>query len=182
MPRTARSTDTASRTAPRSLHPVRGTGRRHSLRSIVPTLAGALLLTGLSGAAPATAAVSETVLALAAPLAQQFGVPQSAVSTLLEKGISLESVTELLLVSQSAEKGLDEVTKRYEALGNDIGATAKELDVAASAYSKEAVSAAIDDAKESLQAEATQKATDQVDKAADDANKAIGNALGGFRR
>jgi hypothetical protein len=59
-------------------------------------------------------------MALAGPLAEQFGVPKAAVSTLLDGGLSLDSVTKLLLVSQSSDKGLDDVTKLFSASGKDI--------------------------------------------------------------
>ena len=99
----------------------------------------------------------------------------SGVTSLLESGISVESVTQLLLVNQSSKAGLDKVTELYSDSGNDITKTAEELDVATSAYSKEKVTAAIDEAKSSASADATQTATDE-------ANKAIGDALGGLRR
>jgi hypothetical protein len=106
----------------------------------------ALVLVGLPRTAEA--GTSEALLALAGPLAEQFGVPAGPVTSLLESGISLESVTQLLLVNQSSKAGLDNVTK---------------------------LTAAIDEAKASASADATQKATDE-------ANKAIGDALGGFGR
>jgi hypothetical protein len=133
----------------------------------------ALVLVGLPRTAEA--GTSEALLALAGPLAEQFGVPAGPVTSLLESGISLESVTQLLLVNQSSKAGLDNVTKLYRDSGNDITKTAETLDVASSAYSKEKVTAAIDEAKASASADATQKATDE-------ANKAIGDALGGFGR
>jgi hypothetical protein len=124
---------------------------------------------------PAEAGVSASVLALAAPLASQFGVPASAVTSLLESGISLESATQLLLVSQSSKAKLDDVTGLYRSSGNDIAKTAEKLDVDPSAYSQEKVTAAIDQAKSSAAADAKQKA-------ADEANKAMGDALGGLKR
>ena len=124
---------------------------------------------------PAEAGASATVLALAAPLAEAFGVPASGVTSLLEKGVSLESVTQLLLVNQSSKAGLDKVTELYRGYDNDITKTAEKLDVASSAYSKEKVTAAIDEAKSSARDSATQKATDE-------ANKAVDGALRGLRR
>lgn len=138
-----------------------------------------LLVTLLVAAAtlsrPAEAGLSESLRAIAPPLAQQFGVPASAVTGLLEGGLSLESVTQLLLVSQSSKSSLDGVTKLYRDAGNDIDKTAKQLDVARSAYSKEKVTAAIDEARASATASAADTATDE-------ANKALDSALGGWGR
>jgi hypothetical protein len=151
----------------------------------VAFLLGTLLA---AAAAPRTAGagVSESVLALAAPLAGQFGVPVSAVTSLLQSGISLESATQLLLVTQSSQAKLDEVTELYRGYGNDITKTAEKLDVDPSAYSKEKVTATIDQAKASAVADAKQKATDEAGKAVgnatDEASKAVGDALGGLRR
>ena len=148
------------------------------IRSLLRTaslVAVAFVFVTSLAARPAEAGVSETVLALAGPLAEQFGVPASAVTTLLEGGVSLESVTQLLLVSQSAETGLDEVTSAYRKYEGDITKTANDYKVAASAYSMENVNSAIDDAKQQLTADATKKVTEGTTKALDD-------ALGGFRR
>jgi hypothetical protein len=101
--------------------------------ALVPLLVAVLALVGV--VRPALAGVSETVMALAGPLAEQFGVPKAAVSTLLDGGLSLDSVTKLLLVSQSSDKGLDDVTKLFNASGKDIDKTAGELDVKPDAYS-----------------------------------------------
>ena len=84
--------------------------------------------------------------ALAGPLAEQFGVPANLVTGLLENGVSLESVTQLLLVSESSDKSLDDVTKVYDESGKKIDDTAAKLDVAATEYSPKKVSAAIDEA------------------------------------
>ena len=115
------------------------------------------------------AGVSDAALALAGPLAEQFGVPASAVTGLLESGVSLDSVTQLLLVSQSSDTGLDEVTKLFRESGNDVATTASKLDVDAADYSEEKVTAAVDEAK----AGATQGVADK-------ANDALDAALGGF--
>jgi hypothetical protein len=135
----------------------------------------ALLVVGAGLSRPAEAGVSQSVLALAAPLAQQFGVPASAVTSLLESGISLESVTQLLLVSQSAGSELDSTTKLYREQGNDIAKTAEKLGVDPAAYSKQKVASVIDEAKASATADASKAASDE-------ANKALDSALGGFRR
>jgi hypothetical protein len=121
------------------------------------------------------AAVSQSVLALAAPLAEQFGVPVGAVTNLLESGISLDSVTQLLLVAQSSDSKLDDVTKLYREQGNDIVKTADKLDVDPNDYSQEKVTAAIDEAKLAAQADAKAKASGEV-------NKALDSALGGLKR
>jgi hypothetical protein len=146
-----------------------------------------ITLLAAGGAAPtAQAGVSEAVLALAPPLAEQFGVPASSVTSLLEGGMSLDSVTELLLVSQKSEKGLDDVKKVYDETGSEISKTATQLDVAAADYSPEKVSAAIEEAKDKAQADAAAKteaaANEATDKAAGAANDAVGSALGGLTR
>jgi ribosomal protein L12E/L44/L45/RPP1/RPP2 len=103
---------------------------------------------------------------LAAPLAEQFGVPGSAVTSLLESGVSLESVTQLLLVKQSTDKSLNEVTDLYR-----NRKAADQLGVAADRYSKEKVESAIERAR----ADATEKASET---ASDAAGKAVGGLLG----
>ena len=124
---------------------------------------------------PADAGVSESILAVAAPLAEQFGVPASAVTGLLESGISLDSVTQLLLVSQSSKSKLDSTAKLYREQGNDIAKTAEKLGVDPADYSNAKVTAAIDEAKATATADATNKATGE-------ANEALDSALGGFKR
>ena len=124
---------------------------------------------------PSEAGLADSAKALAGPLAEQFGVPASAVTGLLESGISLDSVTQLLLVSQSSGSGLDAVSKLYRESGNDIGDTATKLDVDAADYSQERVTAAIDEAKSKAQADASEKA-------AEDAGDAVGSALDGLTR
>ena len=119
------------------------------------------------------AGIADTVVALAGPLAEQFGVPASAVTGLLESGVSLDSVTQLLFVSKSSGSDLDAVSKLYRESGNDIDDTATKLDVDAADYSQERVTAAIDEAKSQAQADATDKATEGV-------SDALGSALGGL--
>ena len=102
-------------------------------------------------------------------------MPASAVTGLLESGISLDSVTQLLLVSKSSGSDLDAVSKLYRASGNDIDDTATKLDVDAADYSKERVTAAVDEAKSQAQADATEKA-------AKGASGVLDSALGGLDR
>ncbi len=124
---------------------------------------------------PSQAGLADTAIALAGPLAEQFGVPASAVTGLLESGVSLDSVTQLLLVSKSSGSDLDAVSRLYRESGNDVDDTAEKLDVDAADYSEERVTAAIDEAKSKAQADATDKATK-------DASDAVGSALGGLVR
>ena len=119
------------------------------------------------------AGLADSAVALAGPLAEQFGVPVSAVTGLLESGVSLDSVTQLLLVSKSSGSGLDDVSKLYRESGNNIEETAKKLDVDVADYSQERVTASIDEAKSKVQADATEKATMSV-------TDAVGSALGGL--
>jgi hypothetical protein len=147
----------------------------HRLRFVSLPLAIFVLLAATGLPRPVQAGVSSTVLALAEPLAEQFGVPASAVTGLLESGVSLDSVTQLLLVAKSSDSKLDDVTKLYREQGDDITKTAEKLDVDPKDYSQEKVTAAIDEAKLSAKADATEKATGE-------ANKALGSALGGLTR
>ena len=124
---------------------------------------------------PSQAGLADSAKALAGPLAEQFGVPASAVTGLLESGISLDSVTQLLLVSKSSGSNLDAVSKLYGESGNDIDDTAGKLDVDAADYSQDRVTAAIDEAKSQAQADATEKA-------AKGAGDALDSALGGLNR
>ena len=121
----------------------------------------------------AQAGVADTALALAGPLAQQFGVPVGAVTGLLESGVSLDSVTQLLLISQGSGSDLGAVTDLYTGSGNSVTKTAESLGVAADVYSQDKVSAAIDQATQDAQAAATQKAVDG-------AGDAVGSALKGW--
>ena len=127
-----------------------------------------MLLIGFGTTArPAQAEVNQALLALATPLAEQFGVSSSTVSTLLEQGISLESVTQLLLISQNSDKGLDDVTKLYHKSKNDVTKTAEELKVAASAYSMDNANAAIDKAKMKLEEDTRKSANEAATKGID---------------
>ena len=134
---------------------------------------GLIVSAGLPRAAQA--GVSDTVLALAGPLAEQFGVSPGLVTGLLEGGVSLESATQLLLVGQSASTKLEDVTKLYREQGDSVLKAAEELGVDAADYSQAKVSAAIDQATATAQAAATDKATEE-------AGKALGSALGGLTR
>lgn len=157
-----------------------------TLRVVTNLILFLALLVAVAAPPSARAGVSEAVLALAPPLAEQFGVPASSVTSLLEGGVSLDSVTQLLLVSQSSEKDLDDVTSVYDENGREIDKTASRLDVAAADYSPENVSAAIKEAKDKAQSDAVAKAesstNEATDKAADAANDAVGSALDGFKR
>ena len=153
-----------------------------SIRFPYVALALSLVLSLAVLAAPrvSTAAIPESVLALAGPLAEQFGVPGSAVTSLLQKGISLDNVTQLLLVSQSAGKSFDQVTDLFSKKGNDVKKVADELGVAADKYSPDKVKSSIDLAK-SQAADAAQTAATEAAKkqASDSAGKAIGGLFGG---
>ena len=147
----------------------------HTQRSALLAVLVIVLLAAVGLPRPSQAGLADTAMALAGPLAEQFGVPASAVTGLLESGVSLDSVTQLLFVSKSSGSELDAVSKLYQDSGNDIDATAKKLDVDAADYSEERVTAAIDEAKSKAQADATDKATK-------DASDAVGSALGGLVR
>ena len=133
----------------------------------------ALLLT--VSLAPRANAVPETILVIARPLAEHYGVPGPAVTELLENGVSLESATQLLLVKESSGKSFDDVTATYRTQGEDIGKTADELGVAAEKYSAANVEAAIEKAK----ADAARNASN---KAAEETGKAVDSILGGLNR
>lgn len=137
-------------------------------------LSAALLITTV-GARDAHAGESTGMMALVAPLAEQFGVPAGLVSGLLESGVSLDSVTQLLLVSQESNKGLDEVTDLYHESGDKINETAAKLKVDQSEYSAEKVTAVIGEAKDKAQTDATKAAGDA-------ASDAVGSVLGGFTK
>ena len=148
---------------------------RTTQRSLLLSLAFIALTATVGLPRPSQAGLAESAMALAGPLAEQFGVPSSAVTALLEGGISLDSVTQLLLVSQSSGSGLDAVSKLYRESGNDIDAAASELDVDAADYSEARVTAALDEAKKQAQADATNEAAKK-------AGDALGSALGGLDR
>ena len=138
-------------------------------RNALIALVFAVLL-GTSGfARTSDAGLTELGTALAGPLAEQFGVPAASVTSLLESGISVDSVTQLLFVSESSGSDLDAVTDIYKETGNDITDTANKLKVDPSEYSTERVTAAINAAKEKAQADASEKA-------AKGASEAIGSA------
>jgi hypothetical protein len=147
----------------------------HTQRSALLALLFIALLGTLGLPRPSQAGLADTAIALAGPLAEQFGVPASAVTGLLESGISLDSVTQLLFVSKSSGTDLDAVSGLFRESGNDIDDTAEKLDVDAADYSEERVTAAIDEAKSKAQADATDKATKGV-------SDALGSALGGLNQ
>jgi len=122
----------------------------------------------------AEAGMTDTLKALAGPLADQFGLPGSAVQALFDKGISLESATQLLLISQSAKTALGDVTKLYDDSSRSVTQTAEALKVEAGAYSDDKVQSVIDKAKAD--------AANVHEKAAEDASKAAGSAVGGFMK
>jgi hypothetical protein len=123
--------------------------------------------------APRAEALPEAINVVAKSLAEHYGVPGDSVTALLDKGMSMESVTELLLVKESSGEPFDEVTDLYSAQGNDIQKTAGELDVSADAYSAENVQAAIDKAK-------ADTASSASDKAAEETGKAVNSLMGGL--
>jgi uncharacterized membrane protein len=152
------------------------------------------LLFGVSFA-PRAQAVPEALLVVAGPLAEHYGVPADAVTGMLQNGMSLESVTQLLIVKQSSGQTLDDVTSVYHAQGDDIDKTAAELDVAAKKYSASNVQAAIDkakadaassastrasDAASTASGKAASAASDATSKAAESTNKAVDSLLGGM--
>jgi putative salt-induced outer membrane protein YdiY len=106
---------------------------------------------GLPG--PSQAELAESAMTLVGALSEQFGVPASAVTDLLESGISLDSVTQLLLVSEISGSDLDAVSELYRESGNDIDDTAEKLDVDPADYSQERVAAAINEAESQVQTE-----------------------------
>ena len=85
----------------------------HKRRSALLALLFIALLGTVGLPRPSQAGLGDSALALAGPLAEQFGVPASAVTGLLESGISLDSVTQLLLVSKGSGSDLDAVSKLY---------------------------------------------------------------------
>ena len=144
-----------------------------SLRKFSFPVALIALFFASSAGRPAQAEISPALMKLAVPLAEQFGLPGSAVSNLLDQGISLESVTQLLLISEDSKQGLDDVTKLYRDSENDVTKTAEELNVAASTYSKENAQAAIDKAKAKAEDDARKAANDGVNNAFDSALDSI---------
>ena len=143
------------------------------VRKLSISVLTALLLFSVGSVQSAQAEPAQGMMALAAPLAEQFGVPVGAITTLMESNVSLESVTQLLLISQSSKQDFGKVTELYQGSKQSVDQTASQLKVAASNYSADKVTSAIDTAKAKLEAD-TRKA------AADGANKAIDSALGGL--
>ena len=143
----------------------------------VPLVVSLCALASASAPSVARAAVSETVLALAGPLAQSFGVPSEAVTGLLQKGLSLETVTQLLLVKQSSGKSLDAVTKTYHEKGDSVQKAADQLGVSPDVYSSKNVNASIERAKSQAAASASQKASE---KASEATGKAVDSLTGGL--
>jgi len=80
---------------------------------------------------------------LAGGLAEHFGVPAAAVTSLFESGLSLQSVVKALLISQSAKVSVDKVSSLLQAKNNDVSAVASELGVSASAYAQDKVEAVV---------------------------------------
>ena len=136
-------------------------------------LIASLAVLSLQATAPrqAEAGMTDSLKALAGPLADQFGLPGSAVQTLFDKGFSLETATQLLFVSQSAKKSIGDVSNLYDNSNKSVNETADKLKVASSAYSPDKVQGAIDKAKADAQKQAV-----------DEASKAAGSAVGGMLR
>ncbi len=144
-------------------------------RRIALSLAVALPLLVL-GSARVAQAVPESTLVVGNALAQHYGVPQGAVTGLLESGVSLDSVTQLLLVQESAGKSFDEVTRAYRAQGNDVRKTADQFGVAAEKYSARNVEAALERARADATEQASQEASE---KAAEATGRAVDSLFGG---
>ena len=123
--------------------------------------------------APRAQALPEALNVVASSLAEHYGVPGESVTALLDKGMSMESVTQLLLVKEDSGEPFDKVTDLYSAQGDDIDKAAGELDVAADKYSAENVQAAIDKAK-------TDTASSASDKAAEETGKAVNSVMDGL--
>ncbi len=123
--------------------------------------------------APRAEAVPEAMTVVAKSLAEHYGVPGDSVTALLDNGMSMESLTQLLLVKESSGQPFDKVTDLYSEQGNSIQKTADELDVAAKKYSAENVQAAIDKAKADM-------ATSASNKAAEETDKAVNSLMGGL--
>jgi hypothetical protein len=141
--------------------------RKHLLVGLLSLLVVATA--SLTVAPRAEAGVSQAVMALAGPLAEKFGVPSASVSSLLEGGMSLESVTKLLLVSRDSSSSLDSVTKLFNESGKDIDKTAEKLDVDPKRHSDKK-------AKKKAAAAATDQANEAETGAADGASKAVAAA------
>ena len=138
-------------------------------------LVPALALFATIALTPRAEALPEAVTIVAKSLATHYGVSDQSVTALLEKGMSMETVTQLLLVKESSGQSLEKVTDLYGETGNSIQKTADQLNVAASAYSKENVQAAMDKAKADASAAASNRAAEET-------TKAVDSVLGGFGR
>jgi hypothetical protein len=123
--------------------------------------------------APRAGALPEAMSVVANSLAEHYGVSGDAVTQLLDDGVSMESVTQLLLVKESSGEPFDKVTDLYSEQGNDIQKTADELSVAKEKYSAENVEAAIDKAKADTAASASNKAAEET-------GKAVNSLMGGL--
>jgi hypothetical protein len=123
--------------------------------------------------APRAEAVPEAMTVVAKSLAQHYGVPGDSATALLDNGISMESLTQLLLVKESSGQPFDKVTDLYTEQGDSIQKTADKLKVGADTYSAENVQAAIDKAK-------ADAATTASNKAAEETGKAVNSLLGGL--
>ncbi len=147
-----------------------------SPRIAVLSLALAACL-ALFGARAAQAAVPESILVIAGPLAEHYGVSGTAVTNLLQNGVSLENVTQLLLIKESSGQSFDAVTGAYREQGNDMTKTADQFGVAAKKYSPKKVEKAIDRAKADAAKQASEEASE---KAAEATGKAMDEMLGGM--
>ncbi len=115
--------------------------------------------------APRAEALPEAMTVVAKSLAEHYGVPGGSVTALLDNGMSMETVTQLLLVKESSGQSFDKVTDLFSAQGNSIKKAAAELNVAAEKYSAKNVQAAIDKATADIAASASNKAAEETGKA-----------------
>jgi len=146
------------------------TSRPRPLPSLALSLALASVLAGQAAAQDAP--LTEAVKVVAHSLATHYNVPTDSVDAMLTEGVSMETVTQLMLVKQSSGQSWEHVTDTWESQGDSIDAAAEKLNVAKEKYSAENVQAAIDKAKADTAASASNEA-------ADAASKAVGSMLGG---
>lgn len=139
------------------------------------TLSFALVSALAAPAVAQDAAIPEAVKVVAHSLATHYNVPVASVDAMLQEGVSMQTLTQLLIVKQSSGQSWEKVTDTWEEQGDDIDKTAAELQVAKDKYSAKNVQAAIDKAKADTASRAT-------DKAAGEANKAVGSMLGGMTK
>ncbi len=125
--------------------------------------------------APRAEGLPDAMTVVARSLAEHYGVSGDAVTALLDNGMSMESVTQLLLVKESSGQPFDKVTDLYSEQGNSIQKTADKLDVAEEKYSANNVRAAIDKAK-------ADTVTSTSNKAAESAGKTVDSLMGGLSR